>query len=228
MKKSGIVALTVVCGLSVCGCAKKNIATVEDMPVENPLVSENVSDVIAPTYAGDSASSGEDSSAEDAPNAEEGVVWDGQDVTDDDETIYETEGMVEVVLPTEGDKDTTIAEDTTTAIVDNNTEPYEVTAPEAVTGDDSYVTVVTFRNDKLLQQHYEKHGIEMGFSSAEEYEYAAMCVVNNPAALHKIESEDGDDVYYVEETNEFVIVSTDGYIRTYFYPSSGIAYYNRQ
>ena len=38
--------------------------------------------------------------------------------------------------------------------------------------------------------------------------------------------EDGDDVYYIEETNEFVIVSTDGYIRTYFYPRDGIEYFD--
>jgi pyocin large subunit-like protein len=68
----------------------------------------------------------------------------------------------------------------------------------------------------------------MGFSSAEEYEKAASEVVENKDALHKTEKEDGDDVYYLEETNEFVIVSTDGYIRTYFNPSNGIDYYNRQ
>lgn len=85
-----------------------------------------------------------------------------------------------------------------------------------------------FRSSKLLNSHYEKHGIEMGFASAREYEKAASDVVNNPAALHKTEAEDGDDVYYVEETNEFVVVSTDGYIRTYFNPGGGIDYYNRQ
>ena len=68
----------------------------------------------------------------------------------------------------------------------------------------------------------------MGFASAEEYELAAYKVIINPDALHKIEAEDGDDVYYVEETNEFVVVSQDGYIRTYFNPSAGIDYYNRQ
>ena len=87
---------------------------------------------------------------------------------------------------------------------------------------------LSFRNEKLLQEHYEKHGIEMGFASAQEYEAAANAVIANQDALHKLEAEDGDDVYYLEETNEFVIVSTDGYIRTYFYPNSGIDYYNRQ
>ena len=86
----------------------------------------------------------------------------------------------------------------------------------------------TYRNQKLLNSHYEKHGKDMGFSSAKEYEKAASAVVTNPEALHKTEAEDGDDVYYVESTNEFVIVSTDGYIRTYFNPDAGIAYYNRQ
>ena len=68
----------------------------------------------------------------------------------------------------------------------------------------------------------------MGFDSAKEYEAAAAAVVNNPDALHKTEKEDGDDVYYVEETNEFVIVSQDGYIRTYFLPSGGKKYYDKQ
>ena len=85
-----------------------------------------------------------------------------------------------------------------------------------------------FRNRKLLNEHYEKHGIDMGFKSAQEYEEAASKAALNPDALHKLEKEDGDDVYYVAATNEFVIVSTDGYIRTYFNPDSGIKYYNKQ
>lgn len=87
---------------------------------------------------------------------------------------------------------------------------------------------LTFRNDDLLQSHYQKHGIEMGFSSAREYEVAANKVLDNPDTLHKTEAEDGDDVYYLEESNEFVVVSTDGYLRTYFNPSDGLDYYNRQ
>lgn len=85
-----------------------------------------------------------------------------------------------------------------------------------------------FRSQKLLKQHYEKHGIEMGFSSAEEYEKAAAAVVSHPDVLHKTEAEDGDDVYYIESTNEFVVVSADGYLRTYFNPDRGIDYFNRQ
>lgn len=92
----------------------------------------------------------------------------------------------------------------------------------------SNTTALTFRNDKLLNEHYEKHGKEMGFASAKEYEKAAAAVASDPKALHKTESEDGDDVYYIKATNELVIVSTDGYIRTYFKPDSGIKYFNKQ
>lgn len=86
----------------------------------------------------------------------------------------------------------------------------------------------TFRNSDALADHYEKHGREMGFASASEYEAAASAVVNDPRALHKLEAEDGDDVYYVEETNDFVIVSKTGYIRTYFRPDAGRKYYDKQ
>lgn len=85
-----------------------------------------------------------------------------------------------------------------------------------------------FRNEDLLESHYEKHGKEMGFSSSKEYEMSASDVVNDPDSLHKTEKEDGDDVYYKEDTNEFVVVSTDGYIRTYFNPDSGKKYFDRQ
>ena len=86
----------------------------------------------------------------------------------------------------------------------------------------------TFRNDAYLAEHFEKHGEDFDYSTKEEYLAGANHVVASDDALHKLESEDGDDVYYLEASNEFVIVSTDGYIRTYFRPKDGIAYYNRQ
>ncbi len=97
----------------------------------------------------------------------------------------------------------------------------------AISSETHYIEL-KFRNSNLLNQHYEKHGKEMGFSSAEEYENAAAAVPLHPDVLHKTEKEDGDDVYYIEATNEFVVVSTDGYIRTYFLPDSGKSYYDRQ
>jgi len=107
----------------------------------------------------------------------------------------------------------------TTATEEQATTTATTEAPQA-----SY----TFRYDDLLQSHYKKHGIEMGFDSAEAYLAAANAVIANPEALTKTEKEDGDMVYYVERTNEFVVLSTDGYIRTYFCPDSGKGYFDRQ
>ena len=106
----------------------------------------------------------------------------------------------------------------------------QIQAESLVVQEEQYVSevVYSFRNEKLLNDHYEKHGIEMGFDSAGSYEAAANEIIHNPDSLHRIEEEDGDDVYYLEENNGFVIVSVDGYIRTFFYPDDGLDYFNRQ
>lgn len=84
-----------------------------------------------------------------------------------------------------------------------------------------------FRNEELLEEHYDKHGEDMGYLSQQAYLDGACAVVNNKESLHKYEN-DGDDIYYLEDTNEYVVVSTDGYVRTYFYPDDGIDYFNRK
>ena len=104
--------------------------------------------------------------------------------------------------------------------------PVPTVAPTQEPTTQPVAAAYVFRNDRLLTQHYEKHGIEMGFASKEAYQAAASAVITNPAALYKIEAEDGDGVYYIESTGEFVILSTDGYIRTYYIASK--AYFDRQ
>lgn len=89
-------------------------------------------------------------------------------------------------------------------------------------------TVLEFRNDNLWEEHFIKHGSEFGYSTKEEYLQGANEVVASAYSKHKKEAEDGDDIYYDAENNEIVFVSKDGYIRTYFKPSDGIEYYNRQ
>lgn len=112
--------------------------------------------------------------------------------------------------------------------VETTAEVNEESTSAEVTETESPAKQYRFRNSELLDSHYEKHGIEMGFASAEEYEKAAAAVITAPGVLHKYEKEDNDDVYYLESTNEFVIVSTDGFIRTYFKPNSGKDYFDRQ
>ncbi len=146
-----------------------------------------------------------------------------------------SDAVQNIVQPDDGadDADDEIiggADEPTTIVVTDRGSDTE--APELTAGDDedsagAYVEY-RFRNAKLLKQHYEKHGIDMGFDSPEEYEAAASDVVNDPAALHKTEKDDGDDIYYIESTNEFVVVSGDGYLRTYFLPDAGKRYFDKQ
>lgn len=98
------------------------------------------------------------------------------------------------------------------------------TAAHTVSAEDD--APYTFRTKGLLNSHFEKHGKEMGYADAQAYAAGANKVVDNPASLHK-RQKDRDFVYYLEETDELVVISSDGYIRTYFNPG-GIEYYYKQ
>ena len=132
--------------------------------------------------------------------------------------------------------------ETETPEIESNTPSDEVSettiVPENPTFDEGYPVVddsyveYHFRNQKYLNEHFEKHGSEFddtfNYQTAEEYEKGASDVINDDDALFKHEAEDGDEVYYIEDTNEFVILSQDGYIRTYFRPTAGKKYFDRQ
>ena len=100
--------------------------------------------------------------------------------------------------------------------------------PLLVEDEEIELTNYWFRTKSLRDSHFEKHGIEMGFETPEDYILAANKVISNPNALHKLEAEDNDHIYFLEETNEFVVLSQDGYIRTYYIANGGIDYFNRQ
>lgn len=100
-------------------------------------------------------------------------------------------------------------------------------------GKDNEIRDYTFRNEELLNEHYKKHGRYMGYASKKDYEAFASnlvnyCKQNKGACEFKYEKEDNDEVYYLESANEIVFVSSDGYIRTYFRPDEGRAYFDRQ
>ena len=143
-----------------------------------------------------------------------------------------TEGVAGEVTRTETAEETAITDepewsgDVTFEVSDEQT--VTLSEDETVITEYAEYTEYRFRNSSLLNNHYSKHGVEMGFDSAEAYEKAASDVVNSPEALHKKEKEDNDEVYYIEATNEFVVVSADGYLRTYFLPDKGKAYYDKQ
>lgn len=124
------------------------------------------------------------------------------------------------------DKDTKTSDTSDTAVITTAAKETETNA-----SDDDYVEY-HFRTEKLRDDHFSKHGVEFSigfdYETAEDYEKGASDVINNPDALYKTEAEDGDGIYYIEESNEFVVLSTDGYIRTYFKPGGRKAYFDRQ
>ena len=87
-----------------------------------------------------------------------------------------------------------------------------------------------FRSQKLFDSHYDKHGSEFGNITQEEYLQLANDLLNSDSdtVLHKKEKEDNDDVFFDTATGYFLVLSTDGYIRTFFIPDRGIDYYNKQ
>lgn len=87
----------------------------------------------------------------------------------------------------------------------------------------------TFRNQKRYDEHYDKHGKEFGNITKEEYLELANELINSTSdrVLHKY-SDDGDYMYFDQDTNYFLVLSADGYIRTFFIPTAGIKYWERQ
>ena len=84
----------------------------------------------------------------------------------EDSLIIETTEAVS--SPEETVSDDVVTEETVQEVIEPLTE--EVTESPADYDDE---TAYVFRNSKLLNDHYKKHGEEMGFASAEEYEEAA-------------------------------------------------------
>ncbi len=116
---------------------------------------------------------------------------------------------------------TTSAKEITTTSVEEITATYteEITTTSTIQ--------YNFRKTEYLEEHFQKHGGEMGCKNSEEYLEKANLVILSEFSLTRIQ-DDEDTAYFLESTGEFVVVSSDGYIRTYFIPNDGIEYFNRQ
>ena len=84
----------------------------------------------------------------------------------------------------------------------------------------------TFSGIDIRDELYESFGTDMGYSSAEQYEHGASSVVSDPDAIMKIKRETADRLYYVEATNELVVLSYDGFIKSYYCPEEGKEYFD--
>lgn len=85
-------------------------------------------------------------------------------------------------------------------------------------------------NTKTLKKHFASHGAQMGIN--EMYVYAAKAVhfantINRKDCVSFVDA-CGSTYKYNKKTNEFVIVSKDGYIITYFNPKQGYNYYKNE
>lgn len=121
----------------------------------------------------------------------------------------------------------------TKEIISEETKPEvtQETVPEETETEPAYVWH-EFANQKLFEEHYQKHVVtqqEFGDITEEEYLKLANDLLNATGdnILTKTE-DDGDMMFYDVDTNEFAVMRPDGVIRTFFKPSAGIDYWNRQ
>ncbi len=146
-----------------------------------------------------------------------------------DEAASDTIEDAPAVTDTAEPQSTATAATTTAATTSaTTTAPVESNEPEEIE------ILYYFRSQAQYEQHYEKHGHEFipifGEITMEEYLMYANALIqsDDEEILTKTEKEDGDFMYFRPSTEEFLVLSTDGYIRTYFIPTAGIDYWNRQ
>ena len=195
--------------LMLCGCSEDDVGEIEETYVGTDIsryidsIDEEPTETLSETVSEDDieTSYGETS---------DGKMSDGENSNDE---ISDSETAAETV----------ISDEITSADI-----------PEASEDDlsetEKAVQKYYFRSEKLFDSHYEKHGAEFGDITQDEYLDLANELINAEGKniLHKTEKEDGDFLYYDTETNEFLVLSTDGYIRTFFKPSAGLDYWERQ
>jgi hypothetical protein len=82
-----------------------------------------------------------------------------------------------------------------------------------------------FASPEQLESHFEKHGAEFGYNTPDEYLDGARRLISDQAGVETFTRSNGDILYYLESTNEFCVVSSNGTIRTYFKPQTGRSYW---
>lgn len=200
--------------LMLCGCSEDDVGEKEETYVGTDIsryidsIDEEPTETLSETVSEDDTetSYGETSDGE----TSDGEMSDGENSNDE---ISDSETAAETVI-----SDEITSADIPEASEDNLSETEKA------------VQKYYFRSEKLFDSHYEKHGAEFGDITQDEYLDLANELINAEGEniLHKTEKEDGDFLYYDTETNEFLVLSTDGYIRTFFKPSAGLDYWERQ
>jgi pyocin large subunit-like protein len=157
------------------------------------------------------------------------------DVSSDSTTVATTEKTTKATTEktTKATEKTTVAttEKTTVATTEKTTVA-TTTVETTTTKRDVFSSGTQFRNKDRFEEHYQKHVInqaEFGDITKEEYLALAQELVDTPGSqvLTK-NNDDGDTLFYDPDTNSFAVVSGDGYLRTFFKPSAGQKYFDKQ
>ena len=97
--------------------------------------------------------------------------------------------------------------------------PLSITRPE-----------IGFASHQKLQDHYRKHGREFGPISEKEYLRLAQELRDRPAGGEVLKAlrADGVTTRFDRKSGAFLAFNRDGFIRTFFRPNEGEAYFRRQ
>ena len=87
-----------------------------------------------------------------------------------------------------------------------------------------------FRNEHLLDEHYDKHGREFGAISRLEYLKMAQSLRDAKLGSEILESHrpDGRVARFDKRKGWFVVFDGDGTLSTFFVPNDGVRYFYRQ
>lgn len=85
-------------------------------------------------------------------------------------------------------------------------------------------------NKKTLTKHFDDHGESMSSDSKESYKQHAIRFANtiDKNNCESFVDKNGSTYKYNKKTNEFAIISKNGYVVTYYKPSGGYKYYKNQ
>jgi hypothetical protein len=86
-----------------------------------------------------------------------------------------------------------------------------------------------FRTEHLLQDHFQRYGREFGPISQQQYLHLAQQLRDSHAGGHILESKRPDGlIRFDRKRGYFGAYDKDGTIRTFFIPSDGIRYFERE
>lgn len=85
-------------------------------------------------------------------------------------------------------------------------------------------------NSRTLQDHFNRHGSQMGCTTKESYAAHSVKFANNVDRANCVSfvAKNGSTYKYNTKTNTLAIITKDGYVVTYFKPAAGYDYYKAE